>query len=108
MVNEFKAVPSPCTGVCQMEGELCRGCFRSLEEIRVWGGLTDAEKKSLLTCIKQRCVGKISMRDSSLAEKSAITPLLPEKEEPECIGICVVEPWSGCCCGCGRRLTEPE
>jgi predicted Fe-S protein YdhL (DUF1289 family) len=37
-------VPSPCISVCRMspDGSHCEGCFRTLDEIRLWSG-ADAE-----------------------------------------------------------------
>jgi predicted Fe-S protein YdhL (DUF1289 family) len=34
-----QAVPSPCISVCRMDAEtgLCLGCFRTIDEIMVWG-----------------------------------------------------------------------
>lgn len=39
-------VPSPCISVCQMDEQtgLCRGCYRTLDEIADWGRLTDDER----------------------------------------------------------------
>ena len=40
------AVPSPCIQVCTMNAAtgLCRGCWRTLEEIGSWSALGDADK----------------------------------------------------------------
>ena len=40
------AVPSPCIQVCTMNPAtgLCRGCWRTLEEIGSWSALGDADK----------------------------------------------------------------
>lgn len=110
MVSQLvgKAVPSPCTGVCRMEDGRCCGCFRSIEEISAWRVLTDVEKKALLVSIEQRRAEKFAMRDSSLVEKSTGTAPLPVEAELECIGVCTIDPWSGCCKGCGCQLAEPE
>ena len=42
-------VPSPCVSVCQMtpEREHCQGCYRSLEDIRVWSGADAAERRAI-------------------------------------------------------------
>ncbi len=49
-------VPSPCVKVCAIERDsgLCRGCKRSLEEIRAWGGLGPDAKRSLLEELRSR------------------------------------------------------
>jgi len=43
-------VKSPCLKVCLMnpDTELCRGCFRTLDEIARWGGMSDAERERVL------------------------------------------------------------
>jgi predicted Fe-S protein YdhL (DUF1289 family) len=49
-------VPSPCNGVCAIDRGtgLCRGCKRTLDEIRAWGSLPDAAKLSLLAALDAR------------------------------------------------------
>lgn len=49
-------VPSPCIGICIIEkpSRLCRGCKRSIDEIRDWM-ITDADgKRSILADILNR------------------------------------------------------
>lgn len=50
------AIPSPCVSVCNMDAEkgLCRGCLRSLDEIRVWSVAGEAEKLAVWQCIEAR------------------------------------------------------
>ena len=40
-------VPSPCISVCRMDADtgLCQGCFRTIEEIIVWGRQDDDERR---------------------------------------------------------------
>ena len=42
-------VPSPCLSVCAMDGAtgLCRGCFRTLDEIAAWSTLGDTGKRDV-------------------------------------------------------------
>jgi len=36
---------SPCTKVCQLDlDDRCRGCGRTLDEIRLWSTMTNAER----------------------------------------------------------------
>jgi len=49
---------SPCTGVCRMEGGLCAGCWRSLEEIAAWGGMNAAQQRNLLSALEQRRIAR--------------------------------------------------
>jgi predicted Fe-S protein YdhL (DUF1289 family) len=52
----MRSIESPCTGVCRLDprGEFCLGCKRSLDEIADWSMLSDAEKRAVLTAVKQR------------------------------------------------------
>jgi predicted Fe-S protein YdhL (DUF1289 family) len=49
-------VPSPCISVCEMlpEAGVCAGCFRTLDEIAVWGSLDAAEKRAVLAALPER------------------------------------------------------
>ncbi len=49
-------VPSPCTAVCRMSPttELCLGCFRTLDEIALWGSMDDASRRVVWQSIKTR------------------------------------------------------
>lgn len=43
-------VASPCVGVCVVGADgLCEGCLRSLEEIAAWGGMSDGERRAVLS-----------------------------------------------------------
>ena len=49
-------VLSPCVSVCRMTPDktMCEGCFRSLEEIRVWSGATSAERRAIWLRLLER------------------------------------------------------
>lgn len=49
-------VPSPCVSVCRMDpvSELCEGCFRSLDEIALWGRMEEEGKREVWKLIGQR------------------------------------------------------
>lgn len=47
-------IPSPCINLCQMQGDVCAGCFRTLDEIRAWGNASDDEKTATLDAVSQR------------------------------------------------------
>jgi uncharacterized protein len=49
-------VPSPCMSVCRMnaDGELCLGCFRTLDEIAAWGRMGDDGKRDIWVQITNR------------------------------------------------------
>jgi predicted Fe-S protein YdhL (DUF1289 family) len=47
---------TPCIKVCVVDPDtgLCRGCFRTLDEIAGWGGFTDEERQQVLDQLKER------------------------------------------------------
>lgn len=49
-------VPSPCVGVCRMLAAtaLCEGCWRSIDEVTVWGRASDAERLHIWAQIEAR------------------------------------------------------
>ncbi len=49
-------LPSPCISVCKMDAAsgLCQGCFRTIDEIRLWAGLGDAGKRRVWQLIRER------------------------------------------------------
>jgi len=53
--QEFDLV-SPCIGVCQMDPatELCRGCWRTIEEIAAWSGLDRDGRYAIIQKLRER------------------------------------------------------
>ena len=51
-------VASPCINVCRMNPDtaLCEGCFRTLDEIAAWSGLSPDEKCAVLARLPARRV----------------------------------------------------
>lgn len=49
-------VPSPCTGVCRMDGASgwCLGCARNIDEIAAWSTLDDAGKRAVWLLLPAR------------------------------------------------------
>ncbi|RZL00242.1 MAG: DUF1289 domain-containing protein [Rubrivivax sp.] len=47
-------VPSPCTKVCRMEGAVCAGCGRTLDEITRWRTMAPEEKRAVLARLAAR------------------------------------------------------
>lgn len=56
MNPDFRAVLSPCIGVCSLdENGLCEGCLRSAAEIASWPRLNDDQRLHLMeTVLPQR------------------------------------------------------
>ena len=49
-------VPSPCVSICEMSPDsgLCRGCFRTLDEIAAWSVLDAATKRAIVDALPAR------------------------------------------------------
>ena len=49
-------VPSPCISVCRMSPDRshCEGCFRTLDDIRVWSSADSAVRRAIWTQLLQR------------------------------------------------------
>lgn len=49
-------IESPCNKVCVMNEQtgLCRGCYRTLDEIASWGMMSDAEKGEVIRKLAER------------------------------------------------------
>ncbi len=49
-------IASPCINVCQMDpaSGLCRGCFRTLDEIARWTRIDDAERVTIINAVARR------------------------------------------------------
>lgn len=52
-------VKSPCIKICTPDdtNEYCIGCYRTLDEIREWFVLSDAQKLDILEKVKERKSG---------------------------------------------------
>ncbi len=52
----MSGIPSPCVQVCAMDPatQLCRGCFRTLEEIAGWPSYTEVQKAEVWRRIAER------------------------------------------------------
>lgn len=52
MSSQFRAVLSPCTGVCTLDEDgLCRGCHRTGDEIAMWTLLDDAARLHVMDVV---------------------------------------------------------
>ena len=47
---------SPCINICRMDAEnkYCVGCWRSLDEIRLWATMTSEDRERVLSELKSR------------------------------------------------------
>ena len=52
MDSTFRAVLSPCTGVCQLDDNgLCDGCLRTGNEIAQWSQMNDDERLRIMDIV---------------------------------------------------------
>lgn len=53
---ELAPVSTPCTKVCAVNGQtgLCIGCGRTLAEIANWGGMDDAQRRTIMAELPAR------------------------------------------------------
>lgn len=53
-----RQIKSPCVDVCKMDklSGLCRGCLRTIPEIKAWKGLSRKQQKALLAELDGRRV----------------------------------------------------
>lgn len=56
VADVVQSVASPCTDVCKLDADtgLCRGCWRSRDEIAQWPRMTDGERQALLDTLQAR------------------------------------------------------
>lgn len=49
-------VPSPCVSICEMSLDtgLCKGCFRTLDEIAAWSVLDAATRRAIVDALPAR------------------------------------------------------
>lgn len=49
-------ITSPCINVCKMNPDtaLCEGCWRTLDEIAAWSGMSPEEKRAVLARLAGR------------------------------------------------------
>ena len=63
-------VDSPCIGICQLDlaADLCIGCFRTREEVAMWGAASDDLKQEILAkTLERRVAGKGKTYDEDRA-----------------------------------------
>jgi len=47
---------SPCINVCEMDDRLglCKGCFRTINEIAAWSSMSETEKRDIMAQLLSR------------------------------------------------------
>ena len=50
------ALPSPCVGVCEMDAarRYCKGCLRTIPEIKIWSTASEEQKWAIVQELKTR------------------------------------------------------
>ncbi|WP_170863053.1 DUF1289 domain-containing protein [Methylobacterium sp. UNC300MFChir4.1] len=56
---------SPCTKVCVLDGAtgLCRGCGRTRQEIAMWGGMSEVERRRTMSKLESRLLTSIRQNE---------------------------------------------
>lgn len=49
-----RKIESPCVSICQLKGDLCIGCGRTMDEIRTWKTMKRPEKMKTLKRADER------------------------------------------------------
>jgi len=53
--QQEQPVASPCVSICALgEDDICTGCQRSIDEIRRWRGMSNAERREVLLLAHER------------------------------------------------------
>jgi predicted Fe-S protein YdhL (DUF1289 family) len=54
--HDATSAASPCISVCTLDatGRICVGCYRTIDEIAVWGTLDDDEKRAVNAALPAR------------------------------------------------------
>ena len=49
-------IETPCVNICRMDAEnrYCIGCFRTLEELKSWSQMTEAERAAVMAQLESR------------------------------------------------------
>ena len=48
------SVSTPCIKVCRIEGTLCVGCWRTLDEIAAWGSMSESQRLAVMASLPAR------------------------------------------------------
>ena len=67
-MSNLPEIPSPCTGVCTLDKEtdICKGCLRSRDEIRIWGKSDNETRLKILQELKKRRMAQGRVSESDL------------------------------------------
>lgn len=62
---EAEALPSPCISVCRMSPERghCEGCFRTLDEIRIWSRADASQRRGIWLRLLDRAGIALALRE---------------------------------------------
>lgn len=53
-MNPNANIESPCTGNCQLEADVCRGCGRKMHEILSWLSFSDQQRKDVMIRVQKK------------------------------------------------------
>lgn len=57
----IESLETPCIKVCKLDCRTgyCRGCYRTIEEIAAWPGMSRQEKQRIYRLLKRRKIAQI-------------------------------------------------
>ncbi len=47
-------ISTPCIRICTLDGNLCIGCYRTVDEIMAWRGLTETQRQAIMVRLDAR------------------------------------------------------
>lgn len=53
---------SPCVRRCCLDGDICLGCGRLMDEILEWGKASDERQREIIAAARARCVDRAQPR----------------------------------------------
>lgn len=76
-------VESPCISICEMDTDtgLCKGCFRTRDEIALWGGASNDERIAILDQLRDRRVELGGRARRQTRRRSISQSMTPSNQE---------------------------
>ncbi len=61
---------SPCIKKCNLEGDQCTGCYRTVDEIRNWRNMNEQEKKEVCFKVCLRASRMQALRNEDIQDEN--------------------------------------
>lgn len=86
-MTDDRPLPSPCISVCVLDAGtgFCKGCWRTIDEIQVWGALDNAAKLAVLDRLRaRRCAAGLPARRRVNRRRARVAGTKDESAETAC------------------------